>query len=60
MRRADEKTAKRFKGARWCLLKNPEHLDDEQATTLRKLKRHGGAVWRAYSLKEALSGDLCR
>jgi transposase len=60
MRIADEQAAKRFKGARWCLLKNPERLDEEQAATLRKLKRHGGAVWRAYSLKEALRCDLCR
>ncbi|HVA74570.1 MAG TPA: ISL3 family transposase [Acidimicrobiales bacterium] len=62
MRRADEQAAKRFKGARWCLLKNPEHLDEDQAATLRRLRRHGGAVWRAYSLKEALraifAGDL--
>ena len=62
MRRADATSAKRFKGARWCLLKNPENLDAEQAATLRKLKRHGGAVWRAYALKEALraifAGDL--
>lgn len=62
MRQADQQAAKRFKGARWCLLKNPEHLDDDQAATLRRLRRHGGAVWRAYSLKEALratfAGDL--
>jgi transposase len=62
MRRADEKAARRFKGARWCLLKNPTDLDDDQAATLRRLKRHGGALWRAYALKEALraifAGDL--
>ena len=62
MRRADATAAKRFKGARWCLLKNPENLDDDQAATLRRLRRHGGAVWRAYALKEALraifAGDL--
>ena len=62
MRRVDEQGAKRFKGARWCLLKNPENLNDEQAATLRRLRRHGGAVWRAYGLKEALRaifhGDL--
>jgi transposase len=62
MRQADEKAAKRFKGARWCLLKNPADLDEDQAATLRRLKRHGGALWRAYSLKEALraifAGDL--
>lgn len=62
MRRADEKAAKRFKGARWCLLKNPTDLNEDQAATLRRLRRHGGAVWRAYALKEALraifAGDL--
>ena len=62
MRLVDAEGAKRFKGARWSLLKNPENLNDDQAATLRKLRRHGGAVWRAYSLKEALraifAGDL--
>ena len=54
MRAADPAGAKRFKGARWCLLKNPTDLDDDQAATLRRLRHHGGAVWRAYTLKEAL------
>jgi transposase len=35
-------------------LKNPEDLTAKQAATHRKLKRAGGAVWRAYTLKEAL------
>jgi transposase len=54
--------ARRFKGARWALLKNPADLTDEQSVTLRKLKRKGGELWRAYALKEALravfAGDL--
>jgi len=54
--------ARKFKGARWALLKNPTNLSDEQAATLRKLKRRGGDVWRAYTLKEAFraifTGDL--
>ena len=54
--------AKKFKGARWALLKNPTNLSDGQAATLRKLKRRGGDVWRAYTLKEAFraifAGDL--
>jgi transposase len=54
--------AKKFKGARWALLKNPTTLTDEQTATLRKLKRRGGDVWRAYTLKEAFraifAGDL--
>jgi transposase len=58
----DQEAARRFKGARWCLLKNPDDLNDDQAATLRKLKRRGGDLWRAYALKEALraifAGDL--
>jgi len=58
----DAEAAKRFKGARWCLLKNPTHLDEGQAAVLRRLRRRGGDVWRAYTLKEAFraifSGDL--
>ena len=58
----DQDAARRFKGARWALLKNPTDLTEEQAATLRKLKRRGGDLWRAYTLKEALravfAGDL--
>jgi len=58
----DPDIAKKFKGARWALLKNPEDLTDRQAATLIQIKRHGGALWRAYRLKEALraifAGDL--
>lgn len=58
----DKDAARRFKGARWALLKNPGDLTDDQAVTLRKLKRRGGDLWRAYALKEALravfAGDL--
>jgi transposase len=50
----DQQAAKRFKDARWALLKNPENLTDKQAATHRKLRRAGGEVWRAYTLKEAL------
>jgi transposase len=50
----DLAAARRFKDARWSLLKSPPNLSDKQAVTLRKLKRAGGQVWRAYTLKEAL------
>ncbi|MBA3808586.1 MAG: ISL3 family transposase [Solirubrobacterales bacterium] len=50
----DQQAARRFKDARWALLKNPENLTKSQAVTYRKLKRAGGEVWRAYTLKEAL------
>jgi transposase len=46
--------ARRFKDARWALLKNPDDHTSTQAATLRKLRRAGGDVWRAYTLKEAL------
>jgi len=58
----DKDAARKFKGARWALLKNPGDLTDDQAVTLRKLRRRGGDLWRAYALKEALraifAGDL--
>lgn len=58
----DKDIAKKYKGARWALLKNPENLTENQAQTLTALRRSGGALWRAYQLKEALrevfAGDL--
>ena len=58
----DPRIATKYKGARWALLKNPDDLTATQADTLKALKRDGGALWRAYQLKEALraifSGDL--
>jgi len=55
LRRAGDKTtARRFKDARWSLLKAPANLSDKQAQTLRRIKNAGGEVWRAYTLKEAL------
>lgn len=50
----EQQAAKRFKGARWVLLKNPSDHTDTQAATLRRLRNAGGAVWLAYTLKEAL------
>lgn len=62
LRKVDPARAKKFKGARWVLLKRPERLSDTQAATLRTLRRQGGAAWRAYALKEGLravfAGDL--
>lgn len=58
----DPAIAKQFKGARWALLKNPDTLTDRQAVTLAAIRRNGGQMWRAYTLKEALraifAGDL--
>ena len=46
----DQDAAKRFKGARWALLKRPENLTDDQCATLRRLRNRRGQVWRAYAL----------
>jgi len=51
-----EGRAKRFKDARWSLLKRPEKLTDTQAATLARIRAAGGEVWRAYTLKEAVRG----
>jgi transposase len=50
----DQQAARRFKDARWSLLKRPENLTDPQAATLGRLRAAGGEVWRGYTLKEAL------
>lgn len=64
LRKTDAEAARKFKGARWALLKNPEDLTCSQADSLAAFKRAGGASWRAYNLKEALreifDGDLGR
>lgn len=52
----DKQAAKRFKDARWCLLKRPEKLTDKQAATLARIRAAGGEAWRAYELKEAVRG----
>jgi transposase len=62
-RRLRDKTiAKKYKGARWALVKNPDDLNADQTGTLREIKRTGGALWRAYQLTESLravfAGDL--
>ena len=54
--------ARKFAGARWALLKNPGDLTESQGETLKRIKRTGGALWRAYEMKESLravfAGDL--
>ena len=52
--RAGRDDARRFKHARWALLKRPEHLTDTQRDQLTAIRRAGGEVWRSYRLKEAL------
>lgn len=55
-------TRPRSSRARWALLKNPGKLSEQQAWQLRHVRRRGGGLWRAYTLKEALRaifhGDL--
>lgn len=52
--RAGRHDARRFKHARWALLKRPDHLTDTQHDQLAAIRRAGGQVWRSYRLKEAL------
>ncbi|MGH3849357.1 MAG: ISL3 family transposase [Pseudonocardiaceae bacterium] len=59
---SNKQIARTYKGARWALLKNPDKLTETQRSTLADLKREGGALVRAYELKESLravfAGDL--
>jgi transposase len=50
----DPDAARRFKDARWVLLKRPENLTERQQATYQELEQAGGEVWSAYTLKEAL------
>jgi len=61
----DDRYAKAFKGARWCLLRNPEDLSPAQHDQLDRIRRTRGGMWRAYEMKEQLrlivaGGDLSR
>lgn len=51
---SDPATARRFKGARWAVLKNPDTLTEKQAATLKLIKADRGRLWRAYQRKEEL------
>jgi len=44
----------KFKRSRWALLKHPDTLTHSQQATLRLIRRHDSATWRAYQLKESL------
>ena len=48
----DPAAAKAFKHSRWSLLKNPEDLNDQQATILAQIQAAGGNVARAWAMKE--------
>ena len=58
----DQSFAKKYKGNRWALLKNPGKLTDMQDATLKQMEEDGGELWEAYLLKESLrevfAGDL--
>lgn len=58
----DQSFAKKYKGSRYVLLKNPGNLTDTQQATLEAMRKDGGALWEAYQLKESLreifAGDL--
>jgi len=58
----DQSFAKKYKGHRYALLKNPGTLTAQQQQTLEQLRDDGGALWEGYQLKESLrevfAGDL--
>lgn len=58
----DQTFARKFKGSRYVLLKNPQNLTEKQQATLELMRQVGGALREAYELKEALreifAGDL--
>ncbi|MBB2997456.1 transposase [Paeniglutamicibacter cryotolerans] len=58
----DQSFAKKYKGHRFALLKNPGTLTEKQSATLDHLREDGGTLWRGYLLKESLreifAGDL--
>ena len=58
----DQAFAKKYKGNRWALLKNPGDLTEKQGATLKQMEQDGGELWEAYllkeSLREAFAGDL--
>ena len=48
-----------MKHTRWALLKDPEHLSDDQLSVLHELRRNNSALYRSWQLKEGLR-DLYR
>jgi transposase len=48
----DPDAAKQFKHSRWSVLKNPQDLTDQQATTLATIRSGGGKTARAWAMKE--------
>ena len=47
------------KHTRWALLKDPDHLSDEQLNVLHELRRNNSVLYRSWQLKESLR-DLYR
>jgi len=43
-----------YRDLRWILLRNPEHLTDEQRTRLASVRRLNAPLYRAYLMKEQL------
>lgn len=50
----EKQEARKVKGSRWALLKNPEDLNEHQACTLEAIARSDKRLYRGYLLKEGL------
>lgn len=60
LRELDEEQAKKVKGLRWPLLKNPWNLTPKQSDRLSSLQQDNSRLYRAYLLKEAFADILDR
>jgi transposase len=53
-RSGQQLATREIKGSRWALLRNPERLTADQATTLAMIAKLNAPLYRAYLLKEQL------
>jgi transposase len=60
LRELDEEEAKKVKGLRWPLLKNPWNLTPKQSDRLSSLQQDNNRLYRAYLLKETFADILDR
>jgi transposase len=60
LRDLNEEEAKKMKGLRWPLLKNPWNLTPKQSNRLSTLQRDNDRLYRAYLLKETFADILDR
>ena len=60
LREVDQEEAKKVKGLRWSVLKNPWNLTPQQSDRLSSLQQDNQRLYRAYLLKESFADILDR